>query len=287
VDPSEPSAADNFDSGDPSDGTAIWTWTCERHLRGEIADRLKDGTLDRDGVIRRIQVVFRPGSQPSVRLDGEVRGWEVVEGRLPGPLLGDTSADESTDQNVAAFELPAAEAGLGHVTAVLAASDIRITFQGAADTSPIAHELEGAAHYVTAAERLFSPDDPTLPDEPLFEAFADLAHTAAEKLARGELLRLPDDRDFKRHKAVRSRYHEWAKLGLTASRFPELLDAAAVWQRNAKYDRSNFSLTAAEARDCIETLRAMREHAVRRPRRLISLGTEHWMHLMPDYSTLC
>jgi hypothetical protein len=139
--------------------------------------------------------------------------------------------------------------------------------------------LDGVVHYVAAAERQLG--DPTVPDVPLYEAFADNAHTAAEMVARAELRRLPDDVPFKKHNYVRARYHEWAKLGNTEMVFPKLLDSTADWQRRAKYDRSTFSLTPAEAADCMRTLNDMHRHARRRPREAISFPAQDRFDLIP------
>lgn len=276
MDTSGPAGTDGIGPHFPRtfDGVSIWTWVSEKHLRDDIAERLWAGRLNRDDLIRGAQVLFRPGLKPVVRLNREVRGRQVVEGRSVPPPSGDSSGS-----NIFGFELPQEEAGSGHITAFIVASEIHITFHGAADTDSITHELDGAAHYIAAAERLLG--DPTLPDEPLYEAFADAAHTAAEMVARAELRRLPDHLPFRKHGQVSSRYHEWAKLGNTEMHFPRLLDSTFDWQRRAKYDRSRFSLTPTEAAACIKTLHAMHQHASRRPREATTLPAQHRFDLIP------
>lgn len=276
MDTSGPAGTDGIGPHSPRtfDGVSIWTWVSEKHLRDDIAERLWAGRLNRDDLIRGAQVLFRPGLKPVVRLNREVRGRQVVEGRSVPPPSGDSSGS-----NIFGFELPQEEAGSGHITAFIVASEIHITFHGAADTDSITHELDGAAHYIAAAERLLG--DPTLPDEPLYEAFADAAHTAAEMVARAELRRLPDHLPFRKHGQVSSRYHEWAKLGNTEMHFPRLLDSTFDWQRRAKYDRSRFSLTPTEAAACIKTLHAMHQHASRRPREATTLPAQHRFDLIP------
>lgn len=261
------------------DGISIWDWVREKHVRDHVGERLRAGRLDRDDPIRAVQVLFRPGLRPEVRLDWELRGRQVVEGRSASPSSEDGTAADQAVSNVVGFEPAREEAGSGHVTALVVASEIHITFQGAAHTDPITRELEGAAHYIVAAERLLG--DPTVPDDPLYEAFADNAHTAAEMVARAELRRLPDDVHFKKHSYVSARYHEWAKLGNTEMVFPKLLDSTFDWQRRAKYDRSTFSLTSAEAADCMGTLHAMHRHASRRPREATSFPAEDRFDLIP------
>ncbi len=263
------------------DGISIWMWAREKHLRGEIAERLAVGRLGRDDQIRAAQVLFRPGKRPEVRLNGEISGRQVVEGRSAPRSSEDETTEVPAGSDVVGFEAAGDEAEAGHITALVVASEIHLTFLGAADTDPIIGELDGAAHYITAAERLLG--DPSLPDEPLYEAFADAAHTAAEKIARGELRRLPDDRPFKKHGQVSARYHEWARLGNTEMHFPKLLDSTFDRQRMAKYERSEFSLTPAQAAGCMETLHAMHRHASWRPREAISFPAQDRSDLFPKH----
>ena len=262
------------------DGVSIWTWACEKHVRDHVAERLGAGRMNRDDPIQGAQVLFRPGLEPEVRLTGEMRGRQVMEGRSASRSSEEETARDPAGSNVIGFELPEEEAEAGHITALVIASEIHITFQGAADTDAITHELHGAAHYIAAAERLLG--DPTVPDDPLYEAFADNAHTAAEMVARAELRRLPDHLAFKKHGQVSSRYNEWAKLGNTEMHFPKLLDSTFDWQRRAKYDRSKFSLTSAEAAACIKTLHAMHQHASRRPQEVTSFFAKDRFDFMPN-----
>jgi hypothetical protein len=255
------------------DGVSTWTWVREKHLRGYIGGR--GGGLDQENPIQGAQVLFRLGQKPEVRLNRDIRGRRVKEGRSVRRSSDDETATGPAESNVIGLELPQDEAGTGHITALIVASEIHITFQGAAETEPITRELAGSAHYIAAAKRLLG--DPSLPDDPLYEAFADAAHTAAEMIARAELGRLPDHLPFRKHSQVSSRYHEWAKLGNTELLFPKLLDATFDWQRRAKYDRSNFSLTPAEAAACIEMLDDMHKHASRRPREATSFPVTNWL----------
>lgn len=269
VDASDRSEGDDSISRNqpPSDGAAVWGWVYENYLMPAVIERFEAGKLEGHTEIRRVQVVFRLGSKPLIRLDGEVRGREVIE---PRPALGPTQdPDGFREQNVASVELSADESALGHVTAILTGASPGITVRGVADTDSITHELDGATRYIRAAVRLLG--DPKLPDDPLYDAFADAAHTAAEMLARAELYRLPDHRPLNSHRTVRARYHLWAKAGHSELRFPRLLDSTAHWQRDAKYDRAKFSLTPAQAADCIQALREMQRHAEHRPRRTLSL----------------
>lgn len=281
MDPSGPVGVGRVEPGSRRtfDGVSIWKWTCEKHLRKEIGRRLGNGSLNADDIIRGAQVLFRPGSKPEVRLDGEIRGRQVMEERSVRRSSEEEIVADRPGSNVMGFEPLQEEAGVGHITALVVASEIHVTFQGAADTEPITHELDGAAHYIAAAERLLG--DPTVPDDPLYEAFADNAHTAAEMVARAELQRFPDHRPFKRHGHVSARYHEWAKLGNTEMHFPRLLDSTFDWQHTAKYDRSEFSLAPAEAATCMKTLRAMHQHASRRPREATSFPAGDRFDLIP------
>jgi hypothetical protein len=276
VDTSGPAGTEGIGLHSPRsfDGVSIWTWVSEKYLRDDIAERLREGRLDRDDPLWGAQVLFRPGLKPVVRLNREVRGHQVVEGRSVPPTSGD-----SPGSNVFGFELPQEEAGSGHITAFIVASEIHITFHGA-DTDSITHEMDGATHYIAAAERLLG--DPTVPDDPLYEAFADNAHTAAEMVARAELRRLPDHLPFRKHGQVSSRYHEWAKLENTEMHFPKVLDSTFDWQRRAKYDRSEFSLTPAEAMTCMKALHAMYHHASQRPREATSFPAQDRFDLIPN-----
>lgn len=255
------------------DGVEMWKWVCESYFEPEIGRRLDAGKLSAGTVIDRAQVIFGFNDRPEVRFGGEVQGQRVVQGRLEMEGARHDQGAEEEIGNTSSFELPPEEPDSGHVTALITASGLDLVILGVAAGELIESELEGAAEFIDSAKRALEGS--------ALGSFADAAHTAAEMLARAELLRLPDPRlnSARTHDAVRSRYHLWAKLGNTNPRFAALLSSLAEWQKSAKYERSKFSLTVATAADCMETIAEMRRHAERRPKRSLSISSGEYVDL--------
>jgi len=252
-------------------GVELWGWICETYLNREIAAR-SDGKPPASGVgIDQAQVVFRFGRVPEVRFGEEVVGREVVEGRVELAGLDDAHGLDAV-QNVYGFELPTQDSAAGHITAISRSSGLDLIICGAANAQPIEAELDGADEFIDSAESAL--DGPLGP-------FANVAFPAAEMLARAELLRLPDPRmsSAKSHGTVRSRYNLWAKFGNTDPRFAVLLNSLGELQEEAKYRRSQFALTSSKAAEYLETLRDMRRHVDRRPRRTVSLPVGEFVKL--------
>jgi len=203
-----------------------------------------------------------------------VIGKEIVEGRVELPGLVEVHG-RNTDQNVYDFELPTKDSAAGHITAIGRGSGLDLIICGAANAQPIEAELDGADEFIDSAESAL--DGPLGP-------FANVAFPAAEMLARAELLRLPDPttNSAKTHGTVRSRYNLWARFGNTDPRFAALLNSLGDLQRKAKYRRSQFALTSSEAAEYLETLRKMRKHVDRRPRRTVSLSAGEYVRLTTE-----
>lgn len=90
-------------------------------------------------------------------------------------------------------------------------------------------------------------------------AFPEAAFAAAELLARGELLTLPDRafRDAKKHGAIRARYNEWAHAGNTEQRFADLLNQLDAERAPSRYLRGENTLSAVKAKVWMLTMRDM------------------------------
>jgi len=252
-------------------GVELWGWVCETYFRPEIAARSDGKSRPSGASLDRAQIVFTFDRVPDVRFGEEVIGREVVEGRLELANVDDARGADAV-QNVSTFELPTHVSAAGHVTALSRDSGLDLVICGAASAGPIENELEGADEFIDSAERTL--DGPLGP-------FVNAAFPAAEMLARAELLRLPDParNSAKTHGTVRSRYNRWAKFGNTEPRFAVLLNSLGELQEKAKYRRSRFSLTPAEAVEYMETLRDMRRHVERRPRRTVSLAAGGYVRL--------
>jgi len=180
--------------------------------------------------------------------------------------------EDPVELDVSQFELPPGDSHAGHITAFSTSAGLDLVIVGAAMAESITSELAAADEFIDSAERaLAGPLGP----------FANAAYPAAEMLARAELLRLPDPRlnAAKTHRTVRSRYNLWAKCGNKEHRFATVLNELADWQKNAKYERSKFSLSSDQAEECMETIKEMRSHAEQRPRQRLSAARGQFVEL--------
>lgn len=235
-------------------GQGLFEDMLERFVRLEIERRHAIGSWPEGEPVMSFQVVFPEDNQPVVRLNREIQGTaRAVVARTV--KAGEEIAHDDIS-GISGYRPPPEEADIAHVTAFAHRGGWSVAFSFVRG-HPSRHTcLEMGQEFLATAKE-------ALADGRLGPCF-DTAFSAAELLAKAELLSCRPTVDLvlgsRKHDAVRSHYHLWARLGKTADRFPKLLSRLTELRGSARYLDDRIELSIDEARDTVATLEAMEEH---------------------------
>ena len=206
-------------------------------------------------------IVFPDDRQPVVRLEDEVRGVAFVE-TSRDLADGEEIPDKGITDLADFLLLDGDHDDAGHLTVLQIADGQGIAFD-------FRYHSAHAAGLSTRAEEFLFVAEAAL-DQGYLNAFAENAFSAAELLAKAELISTLDTDvgRSKTHKRVLSSYNRHLKLSNTSPEAAKALNRLADLRPKARYGDGNPGLTESEARDLLKALRAFHERVEhRRPRR--------------------
>jgi hypothetical protein len=224
-----------------------------------IERRQRDGQLPADFAPYRMQVIFRFGSLPEVRLNEEVRGRAVARPGRPVVVGEEVALDEL--EALLSVQLTDQDPNAGHFTLIrhrenwVLSFDFRYNAASSRQHAALAREFLNVATY--ALERGYVG--------PLI----DNLFSATELMAKAEL-QMHDQTIFRGHfhGERRVRYQRWAETGNADRRYAELLNRLWDLRGVARYLEDGPLPSPEEARTMLDTAEEMFTHLdARIPRR--------------------
>lgn len=225
-----------------------------RFILPEHQRRVVEGAWPEGESIVRFQVIFPEDCPPEIRLNNEVQGTVRAVAARKIEAGQDVMIDDLA--GVVDYEPMPEEADIPHVTAFMHRDGWGVTFSFA-QGHPSRHGwLELGREFVATAREALAGDR--------LGPFFENAFAAAETLAKAELLSSRPTVELvlnsKRHTAVSTNYHLWARLGNTEARFAKLLSRLTDLRGSARYLEARFDLQQAEAEEALAALAAMEQH---------------------------
>ena len=223
-------------------------------IKPEIKRRQEAGLLPRDFILRRAQVVFYPPppNKSEVRLNEEVQALMKVKPKEGVSVKrGDTIVFKDIE-DVLSIRLPEKEADVAHITMILTPKGWCMTFDARYNKSKVQRHLEAAQEFIEAAKLASQKKH--------LRAFVDNAFSAAELLAKGDLMLLPLYKKYTgRHKTIQLGYTWWAELGNVPIHFKTTLDKLSGLRDSARYLKENFAVGSELTKEFLQTLDEMKK----------------------------
>lgn len=242
-------------------GDELWRWFREVHLGPELKRRIEAGTIQVGDPLFRAQVLFRMSQeQPEVRINHEVVGTAQISAH--GPIDKGDAVTQRQIKEITGFLLPEEDADAAHLTWLVGAKGGKLFFDGTYNTLVIDQHIAAADEFLVLARLALKGK--------ALRGFIENAFSAAELLAKAELLPLPERRvlEGRKHTQIRSLYNQWAQLGNTEIRFAALLNRLGDIRRAARYLKEELDLGPAAPEELLADLEDLREHVeTTRPRR--------------------
>ena len=243
------------DSGDvlADVATELLSWLVATHVQPEVNRRVAAGDMRRGDLIYRAQVLFYVDREPAVRLNDEVGG--SLEARATRPIQKGATVTVADVYDLSDYKLPEADRDAAHFTLLLHRGGWSLAFDGRYNRVRVDEHVDAADEFVESARGAL--------DRGALRAFVDHAYSAAELLAKAELLPLPDPMLLTgRHGAIAGSYNLWARIGNTHQRFADLLNRLGELRGPSRYLRNHLSIDPVAARQMLATLDEMRVHVV-------------------------
>jgi hypothetical protein len=188
------------------------------YIRPEIERRQRRGELPDPFEMRSAQIIFPPdGKKPKIRLNSEVRAIAKLHLKTgvvknAGDPIYENEADGIEELRLTNEDDP----NSGHVTMLMIDNKWVLAFDFLYDKALSLKHINTAKQFIEAAERSF--------EKKHWSPFVDNLFSAAELLAKAKLLGLWSDSKFRinsNHKAVQSRFNQFAHMGNTDLNMPK------------------------------------------------------------------
>ncbi len=241
------------DSGDILADVAdeLFWWLLHTHVQPEANRRVDAGTMQRGESIYRAQVLFYVERKTVVRLNDEVGG--SMQARATRPIEKGETVTVADVYDLSDYRLPEADRDAAHFTLLLHSKGWSLAFDGRYNRALVDEHVDAADEFVESARGAL--------DRGGLRAFVDNAYSAAELLAKAELLPLPDPTLLTGgHGTIGGNYNLWARIGNTEQRLADLLNRLGELRGPGRYLRKDLSLDPAAARQMLATLDEMRAH---------------------------
>lgn len=240
---------------DEIDWRRVFEQTISVWIRPEIKRRQEVGLLPKDFTLRYAQVVFYPPPPPKtvVRLNEEVQMLLKVKPKdgVSIKLGAKISFDDVED--IESIRLPEKESDAAHITIVNTSKGWHLTFDARYNKSKVRRHLEAAKEFIASAK--------VACEKKYWGPFVDNAFSAAELLAKGDLMLLPAYKKYRdRHRTIQLGYSWWASLGNAPIHFKTTLDKLSGLRGPARYLKGEFTMNPELAREILQTLEEMRKH---------------------------
>lgn len=246
------------------------------YLQPELERRVAGGLWQADTEIYRFQAVLHHKGV-EVRVNEQVTGGATI--KVTRAVKAGEAVYLRDFGDIAGYELPDHERDLGHITAFLLHDGSWTVAWGARGGHPRRHDFFNLSEeFLHAAERALAAGH--------LGAFADNAFSAAELMAKAELLACGPTVDLvlgvRDHGTLASTYKRWADLGNTDRRFPKLLARLKKFRPSARYLDSTLSLTEGDAAAVLHQLGEMAAFVGRRVKDRDALPDEFSVYATRD-----
>lgn len=156
-------------------------------------------------------------------------------------------------EDIESIRLPEKESDAAHITIVRTKKAWHITFDARYNKSKVHRHLEAAKEFIELAK--------VASEKKYWRGFLDNAFSAAELLAKGDLMLLPAYKKYRdRHGTIQLGYSWWASLGNVPIHFKTTLDKLSGLRDRARYLKGEFVMNLELAKEILQTLQEMRKH---------------------------
>ena len=233
-------------------GEAIFQQARELWIDPEVARRRNAGQLEDGFALAAAQIIFNADTEaPEIRLNDQVRA--VLKARAARPI---EKGERVTTQDFTEYvdlELTEEDPNAAHLTILRGPrGHWWLTFDFRYNAERIAQTLATAREFLEAATAALGGGH--------LRAFIDNLFSAAELLAKGVLLTVPDRKligDVS-HRFIAARHNLWgAKLGNVPRQFVELLNTLTRERPKARYASRPYLLDHTKAETMLATAREM------------------------------
>ncbi|MFA5867563.1 MAG: HEPN domain-containing protein [Actinomycetota bacterium] len=235
-------------------GQALWSQAMALWVQPEIERRQKQGLVDRPFVLKKWQVVFFPDRlKPEVRLNDETRIIATF-------TKNDTASFKQGDQIFLSdvedilpdtIRLTDDEIDAGHISAFQFNRLWYLKFDARYNRGKVKSHLIAAQEFVELSKYALKKG--------LFIAFADNCFSAAELLAKAELLLIQQPKKDS-HKAIQIGYNRYVKLGNAPDKFRDSLNSLSGFRIEGRYQKSTRKLDFDRANEILEIVIEMKKH---------------------------
>ncbi len=224
----------------------------QRHVVPELERRREQGTWADDGEVERALVVLGGARAGAVLLNSEVRG--VLTVKASRPLLAGEDVMPADIRSVEAFAWEDDDGASSFVAVIPTSFGLALITEFRGNVLESAPHLDAAEEFMTSAMRAF--------ENRQIRVFLDLSYSAAELMAKSELLRWAGATvsGSRTHSRVISAYNAWAKLGNTEAKFAALLNRLSELRGPARYLDRDIELLGRDLNSFADDLREMFEH---------------------------
>ncbi len=219
----------------------------------EIGRRSEKNKIETPLVLRAAQIVFYPDDRPlEIRINEEVRAQAVpkfkpgVEKR-EGELVYEHELEGLVDLRLTDEDDP----NCAHVTSLLINMVWHLQFDFRYNKPLAQKHVELAQNFLTVAEFALS--------QGLWRPFVDTLYSAAELTVKAQLLIMPDPRILKskRHAFVQAQFNRFANQGNIETSQKNAFNDLSQSRPKARYATEDFSITAEEAQDLLDSIRQL------------------------------
>jgi hypothetical protein len=270
-------AAMTMNELDQEAGNRLFEQADELWIRPEVERRRAEGLLDETFAISKAQIIFREGERPEVRLNDEVNA--VAKVKTKGPVKKGDFVSLADVEKIVSVSLTDRDPDAGHITLLAGPDGFFIAFDSLQNATKARKTLDVSRQFLATAEWAIRARRPN--------AAADALFSAAELIARAELMLLPieghESRQKVDHKVVRRTYRRRTEINWTRTENAELLDRLTRLRGRARYGGAR--LVEPDLLSLLEQTRQMERAARRRVPRRVKVSGQDRRHAKGERMT--
>ncbi len=233
---------------------ALWDQAMALWVQPEIERRQEEGLLDKPFVLKQWQVVFFPGrTKPEVRLNEEAKiivQFKLKKGRAVKkgePIFADDVEDILLDT----ARLPDDEIDAGHISAFQQNEEWHLKFDFRYNKGKARSHIEAANEFLEMSKHAL--------EKQMYIAFADTCFSAAELLAKAELLLIQQPiKDT--HPSIQISYSKHVESGNAPEGFKDCLNRLAGYRTDGRYQKSMRKMGKDDASEFLDTVLEVKRH---------------------------
>ena len=219
----------------------------------EVKNRRENGVIKENFVLTAAQVIMTGDDRPAkVRLNGEVK---IISRMKLKPNLTKQKGDMISMNDFEEFgvlQLPDdEESEFAHISMIMLGNAWYLGWDARYNKGLSRKHLETAKQFYQAGEFSYQ--------RKLWSPFIDNLFSSVELLAKSELLLMPDKKLVEKpnHATIKTRYNAFVHIGNAKSEYVQVLNYLNKVRGQARYVKSDFSITDAEAVNILNVVKDM------------------------------